>query len=158
VRRPVADLVAAAILLAFGLAALWTSLQWPLGTLRLLGPGAMPALASLLIAIPMAALVGKFLLSRAPADSAVDGERGSAGAWLRIVGSLAAVLSYASALRPFGFLAATIALMLCLYALAAEGNRLRFALVAGLPVAVGAFALFDLVLNMPLPRGTLWGG
>lgn len=158
-RRPLTDILAAAVLLIFGLAALWTSLQWPLGTLRLLGPGAMPALACLLVVIPMALLVGKLFLSRASAQAEPElGARDAGGAWLRIAASIVALLIYAAALRPLGFLIATTALMLGLYALVAQHGRLRFALVAGLPVALGAFVLFDLVLKVPLPRGTLWGG
>ncbi len=145
------------MLLAFGLAALWTGLQWPLGTMRLLGPAAMPALASLLIVVPMAALVGKLLLRPTPAKPDEADATGSGG-WPRIVASIVALLVYAAALVPLGFLASTAALMLCLYALAAERRRLRFALAAGLPVTLAAFALFDLVLKVPLPRGTVWGG
>lgn len=152
------DLVAAAALLLAGLAALWWSAYWPMGTLRLLGPGAMPALASLLIVIPMAVLLARKLMQpRVPAEI-VEHDNGAAGGWLRIAVSVAALLVYAAALRPVGFLAATVVLMMGLYALVAPRRKLRSALIAGVPVAVATYVLFDLVLRVPLPGGTVWGG
>lgn len=156
--RPYAPFAAAGALLVFGLLALWGSLQWPLGTLRLLGPGAMPALASLLIALPMAALVARMLLRGVPrsepdADALEPDARGGA---LRIAASIAALLAYAWLMPLAGFLVTTVALMLCLYGLAAQGRSLPRALLAGFLVAVGAYVLFGLILNVPLPRGTLW--
>jgi hypothetical protein len=150
--------MAAGALAAFGVAALWTSAQWSFGTPRLLGPAAMPALASLLIAVPATALLLRLILA---GPRAADGRamRGTAQAgMLRILATIMALLAYTVALRPLGFLATTMPFLAILYALVAPKGKLRFALAVSVGVGLGAFALFDLLLQVPLPRGTIWGG
>ena len=156
--RNIAEVMAAGALAAFGMAAFWTSAQWSFGTLRLLGPSAMPALASLLTAVPATALLVRLILAGPRAADAREAEGTARGGVLRILTTIAALLAYTAALRPLGFLATTMPFLAILYVLVSPEGKLRFALAVSAAVGLGSFALFDLLLQVPLPRGTIWGG
>lgn len=156
--RNIAEVMAAGALAAFGVVAFWTSAQWSFGTLRLLGPAAMPAVASLLIAVSATALLVRLILAGPRGADAHEAGGAARGGMLRILATIAALLVYTAALRPLGFLATTMPFLAVLYALVAPGGKLRFALAVSAAVGLGSFALFDLLLQVPLPRGTIWDG
>lgn len=70
--------------------------------------------------------------------------------------ALAALVGYALLLAPLGFLLATAILAGALAAFL--GARPVQAVVAGPATSLGCYALFDWLLDIPLPTGSVFGG
>lgn len=75
------------------------------------------------------------------------------GSWGKIVAVAGASLLYPELLIPLGFVPATS--LLCLVLARALGGRWVQSVVGSILVAVVIFALIDLALGLPLPRGPL---
>jgi putative tricarboxylic transport membrane protein len=143
------ELGSAALLLAFGLAALFEAARLSFGEAGRPGPGFFPFYLALALSLAAAVLVLEALLGPA---RAFDG-----GAWewrsaSRIARVLFALLAYALFFEPIGFLPATVALMLFLFR-AVEPVSWPAAVGGSLLSAVATYVLFKLWLQVPLPGG-----
>ena len=134
-------------LIALGVAALYKASSLTLGTLRQPDSGFYPTLVCvLLIAFGIMALADA---PRAPVEQQTGGARAQARVWLVVV----ALVAYAWALTPVGFLLCTAALLLLL--LRGIG---RVSWVVSLASAViGSIACYAafIRLGLPLPAGVL---
>lgn len=118
-------------------------------TSDVLGPRPYPLLlAALLITLCLVKVV-------APRPDGV-GPRIPRESLPRLAAAVASFVVYALLLEPLGFLVATMAetIVLCLL----FGASLRQAAVAGASISVALYGLFDLLLDLHLPSGTIFGG
>ena len=145
--------VAAALCLAFGAAVAWGAAQLPMGSVRLPGPGAFP----LAIGIGLMVLAALMLRRgpRAPANTSDDPPEPFGHARVALVCAL--VAAFVLVLPAIGFLAASALLMIAFHVIGADGRLGWRPLVAGAVTAGAAYALFAVLLDVPLPRGWLWG-
>lgn len=143
---------AGAALLALGLAALAQAGRYEFGSLRLPGPGFLPVLASLVLIAAAAWLAARHALAP-PAD---EGERPAPGGIARVLLGILAIAVYPLLLAPLGFLAASILLLLALFAVGAGRIGLRSVILA-VTAGFACDLLFRVALEVQLPTGTLWG-
>lgn len=123
-----------------------------LGKLRDPGPGFMLFWVGLImVGLTLAILLAA--LRRAPAAAGVlwAGTR-----WRKIVLVVAALVGYAYALEPLGFLLTTVLVLIFLFK-AIEPQRWTVAIAGAVLTALAAYGLFNLWLGAQLPRGTLFG-
>lgn len=149
-RKPAAgrERAAAAVLLAFGVYALYEAMKLPFGGLRAPDSGFFPAcVAAALTLFALMAIVSE--PARADVSAAV--RDGSGGA--RVTMAAAALLLYVLGLKPLGFLICTLALMLLLLRGIYEVSW-RSALLAALPSVAVCYFVFTR-LGVPLPAGIL---
>jgi len=139
--------------IACGLIGIVASLQLPLGTSRLLGPGAVPLLLSLAMTGLSLALFVKPGADEADADEDDGGLHGAAMVALvaLMIGAFALLLTW------LGFIVAGIALMYGLYAVGEERLVSAKALLRAVLTALAAYLLFVVALSVNMPAGTLWG-
>lgn len=137
----------------FGLVGTFASLQLPLGTSRLLGPGAVPLLLSLAMVGLSLALLIKPGADEADEDEEDGGLHGAAMVALvaLMIGAFALLLTW------LGFIVAGTALMYGLYAIGEEKLVSAKALVRAVLTALAAYLLFVVALSVNMPAGTLWG-
>jgi putative tricarboxylic transport membrane protein len=112
-----------------------------------LGPTAFPRLLAALLVIASVYLIVR------PGPEA-EWPRGPA--LLHQVLAVAVMIGYAFVLEPVGFIPATFAALTVIGA--QLGARYLPAAVMGGVGSISLFVLFDLVLGLPLPMGTLFGG
>ncbi len=139
--------------LVCGLIGIVASLQLPLGTSRLLGPGAVPLLLSL-------AMTGlSFALFIKPGtDEAEDDEEGGGLHGATMVALVALMIgAFALLLTRLGFILSATALMYGLYAVGEERLVSAKALVRAVLTALAAYLLFVVALSVNMPAGSLWG-
>jgi len=136
-----------------GLIGAFASLQLPLGTSRLLGPGAVPLLLSLAMTGLSLALLVKPGSDEAEADEEDGGLHGAAMVALvaLMIGAFALLLTW------LGFIVAGTALMYGLYAIGEEKLVSAKALFRAVLTALAAYLLFVVALSVNMPAGTLWG-
>ncbi len=139
--------------IVFGLIGTLASLQLPLGTSRLLGPGAVPLLLSLAMTGLSLALLVKPGSDEAEADEEDGGLHGAAMVALvaLMIGAVALLLTW------LGFIVAGTALMYGLYAIGEEKLVSAKALLRAVLTALAAYLLLVVALSVNMPAGTLWG-
>lgn len=153
--NPQTDLAAAAMFAGIGAAAVWLAADYPVGSLRRLGPGALPlGLGVLLMAVGAGLAVQVLLrLLRSPA-----GERPPLIAWpgwpgrqvlrsiLCVVGGL---VLFALMIRPAGLFLATATLVL-LSSRADSGTPLWGSVVLALVIPTLSAAIFVWGIGLPI--------
>lgn len=113
-----------------------------------LGPSAFPKLLAVALGISSIYLIVR-------PDAGAPWPRGRA--LLHLVLTVLVLVGYAFVLVPIGFIPATF---IVLTVLAVQlGTRIGPSAVMGVAASCGLFAVFDLLLGLPLPAGTLiFGG
>src|SRR5262245_351283 len=139
------DRVAGAALIGIGLAAMWESRAFPLGSFHRPGPAYAPVVLALLLVGFGAAL------AVAGGRSRRLGEVGWSE-WRHAVAIFAACAFAAWGLDRLGY-RLTIAVVLAFLLIAVERRRVAVGLGLALATAWGSFLLFDTLLRVPLPRG-----
>lgn len=135
-----------------GLVSSYASLQLPLGTTRLLGPGAVP----LALSLAMVGLSVAMMLRPAVAEPEDEEDGGLHGATM--VGLVALMIAiFGLVLTRLGFLVSSTALMYGLYAIGEERFLSLRALVRAVLSAIAAYLLFVVALSVNMPAGSLWG-
>ena len=139
--------IAGAMLVAIGGLALWEGTRFPFGTMSRPGPAYMPAVLSLALIAAGVALV--VMRDRGPRLAAMDwsGSR-HAAAILAVCGFIALTL------ERLGWRLSVAAGLLVLFGLL-ERRGVVSTLVLTVAIAFGSFYLFNDLLKVPLPRGTL---
>jgi Tripartite tricarboxylate transporter TctB family len=139
------DRVAGVALVLVGLATIWESRAFPLGSLHRPGPAYMPVLLAVLLIVFGAAVFAMGRRGRA------FGEIGWPE-WRHAVAIFAACAFAAWALERLGY-RVTMAIVVAFLLLGLE--RKGWALGIGLTIVMawGSFYLFDTLLRVPLPRG-----
>lgn len=147
--------VAATLCLVFGAAVAWGAAQLPMGSVRLPGPGAFPLAIG--IGLMLLAVMLMVQAPRGAAASPSDDDRPEPFGYARVALVCALVAVFVLVLPAVGFLAASALLMIAFYVIGARGRLGLRPLAAGLATAAAAYALFAVLLDVPLPRGWLWG-
>jgi putative tricarboxylic transport membrane protein len=127
------------------------ALRYSRGSLADPGPGLYPLLVGALILLGAAGSALEVV--RRPTTQEVEWPEPRAGG--RLLAILAAVVGYVVALVPLGHaVAGTAAALAILHAMGMRAwwRKGLLALLAG----VGSFVLFDVLLDVPLPAGTVW--
>lgn len=135
------DAVVAAIFIAIGLAGLAISLGYPMGTLLRMGPGYFPS-----IVFSGLAIVGIIVGIGAVRFHGPKLEPWNIWAVLSVLG---AVVVFALAVRPLGFLAA-IVLAVVVSGLAHPPLRIGRLLMLGVGLAIAAALIFVVGLGLPI--------
>lgn len=149
-----ADLIAGLLIGAAGLAvAAHTAANYPLGTLRRMGPGMFPMWLGIIIAIMGVALaIGAALKLRAQSDTPHPRlEFELRNAFL----ATASVIAFGALIKPAGLILAVIAVV-AISAFADPKNRPKTVLVLITSLLVLTLLVFILLLGLPiqlLPRG-----
>lgn len=149
------DLVGGAVFLAGGIVAIWSAADLSMGTLRLVGPGAFPILLGVALVLLATALIVQSLRTTAAPRTDEEAPEPFGHARVALVAALIAV--FIAILPLAGFVVASAALMVALYAIGARQPFSLFPLVAGLLTSLVAYLLFVLALGVPLPMGIFWG-
>jgi putative tricarboxylic transport membrane protein len=139
------DRAAGLTLVLVGLATIWQSRAFPLGSLHRPGPAYMPTLLAVLLIVFGVAVFS--LGSRARRLGEVGWEE-----WRHAVAIFAACAFAAWGLERIGY-RLTMAVVLAFLTLVLERTRLALGLVLTVVMAWGSFYLFDTLLKVPLPRG-----
>ena len=139
------DRVAGVALVLIGLATLWESRAFPLGSLPRPGPAYMPVLLAVLLVlfgVAVAAMGGR---ARRPAEVGWP-------EWRHAVAIFAACAFAAGGLERLGY-RITMALVVAFLLLVVERKGWALSLALTLVMAWGSFFVFDTLLRVPLPRG-----
>lgn len=137
-----ADVIAGALFAGFGVVTLWVGRGYPVGTLRRIGPGAVPdALGLFLIAIGLGIAILGLLR---------DGETILAGKWRIAAPILASILVFAILIDRAGLVAAGLMAML-VSRLAAPPFRPLETGLAALGITLLTVAIFIWGLKLPMP-------
>jgi len=139
--------------LVCGLIGTLASWQLPLGTSRLLGPGAVP----LLLSLAMVGLSLALFVRPGSEEAEADDEDGGLHGVIMVALVALMVGAFALLLTRLGFLVAGTALMYGLYAIGEERLVSARALVRAVLTALAAYLLFVVALSVNLPAGSLWG-
>jgi len=132
-----------AVLLAFGLALLFIAWSYPVGRLTQMGPGFIPRVVGLLIcALAVAIIVSDLLAEAAPPPGMVH--------WRGLVFVGSAILLFAVLIEQTGLVPAIFAAVL-VSMFADDRARPLGALIYSLVVTFGAWVLFILALELPIP-------
>jgi putative tricarboxylic transport membrane protein len=139
------DRLLGALGLISGLAFIWSANRIETGLIvDPLGPRLFPTLIGAVLA-----LASLFILLRPDAEP----EWPALSGWLEIAGAIAVLIGYTLALEPLGFVIATaIASALLSWRL---GSPPHWALLSGVGISLGIYAIFHLVLGLSLARGPL---
>lgn len=139
--------VAGAVLVLIGALGLWEGLRFPFGTMARPGPAYVPAVLSLvLIALGVVMIVAR---DGGPRLAAMEW-----GDWRRAVAILGVCVFIALTLERLGWrLAVAVALVALLGFV--ERRGVVFTVVLTVAIAFGSFFLFNDLLKVPLPRGSL---
>jgi putative tricarboxylic transport membrane protein len=148
--RANAQLIAASVLLAFGLFAVWQASLLKVGSATSPGPGFFPLVLGIALALLAAALVGQaWRAGAAPASVEPTSD------YKTIAGVLVLILIASLLLEPVGYVPTMIVLTAALLKLAGRGWKAT--LVIAVVAAVASYLLFDRGLGVPLPQGLLDG-
>jgi putative tricarboxylic transport membrane protein len=151
--RPLsASIIASALLVILGSAALYGAIDMGIGTPEVPDAGFFPLLASLALAgLAATHLIAELRKPPEPDSELAEGPPASQRMAISVIASL---IAYVPALQWLGFLIATALLVTAL--LAVFGLRRLLPYAIAVPVlAGGSYLLFDLVLGLPLPAGPL---
>ncbi|MDR7419710.1 MAG: tripartite tricarboxylate transporter TctB family protein [Armatimonadota bacterium] len=113
------------------------------------GPGLMPLVLGVLLGALAAALLAGNL---GPGEA--QAPFWAAGTWWRPLGAVALMAGFAFGLRWIGFMAG-IGLLVAGWLLILERKRLWVAALSGAVTATVVYALFVVLLKVPLPMGSL---
>jgi len=139
------DRVAGVALVLIGLATLWESRAFPLGSLHRPGPAYMPVVLALLLIVFGVAV---FVMGRGARTLREVG----CPEWRHAVAIFAACAFAAWGLERLGY-RITMAVVVGLLLLGLERKGWVLGLGLTLVMAWGSFYLFDTLLRVPLPRG-----
>jgi len=145
------DFVAGLVFIAIGIAALIGASEYPLGTVRSIGPGYYPILVGIALALLGAAIAFKGLKPSTGPESTPD----EGGLALRpLVFVVAAVVAFGLLVRPFGLAAAIVALIVISSLAGRDFNIVRVTLLCiGMTVLAWLVFIYVLGLNMSMwPR------
>lgn len=155
------DFLGGALFLVVGGFALLAGNDLSLGSLDVPGPGWLPLGAAALIVVMAVVLLIRGLASLRAAPTAQTIAHESSPVDLRALGRIGFVVALMSGfivIMPIvGYLAASTVLMVILMLIASPPEARMRAAAIGLVVALAAYGLFVLALQVPLPQGTLWG-
>ena len=141
------DRVGGAGLVVLGLLTLWESRPLPLGSIRSPGPAYVPVVLAVIV-LGLGALIWIFG-ARGPRLGAIGWTEGPHA--LAIVGACAFA---ALALERLGY-RVTMGLLVFLLLAAVERRGLIFSAALAATLALVTYYLFDTLLRVPLPRGSL---
>ena len=145
------NIVVAAVLLALAGYIFVTASTLPFGTIRVPQTAFFPKTLAVLLAIFAVILLARAL---AGSEALSRAERIETEGWIRIGITLAALAGFAFALERLGFLLTTFLLMIILLR-AIEAQKWRKVVVVALATALISYAIFYLLLAVPLPAGLL---
>ncbi|NVO14964.1 MAG: tripartite tricarboxylate transporter TctB family protein [Rhodoplanes sp.] len=149
------DLVGGVAFLAVGLLTIWLATDLDVGTLRLVGPGAMPIAVGVAMIGLAAALIVRAV--RRPEAGVVEEEPPDTWGYARVAAVIVLIGLFILVLPVAGFLISSFALMYVFYAIGIGRPFSRFALVAAVVSSLAAYGLFVLILGVRLPAGILGG-
>jgi putative tricarboxylic transport membrane protein len=144
--RRAAEIGASVLSLCVGAYFLWASLQLGVGQLSEPGPGMLPAVAAGLM-VALSSLNLSMILGSTIVAGVIEVDRAAA---FGVVGAIVAVIAMTIAMPRIGFLAASAAMLFCLFFFIASLPILRAAIMT---VAVAAinYIVFAIVLKVPFP-------
>ncbi len=136
------DFMSGLMFMGWGIAGLWMSRDYPIGSTLRMGPGYMPQLLcwGLLILGLIIAVKGAM----------VEGEPIERWHWRPLIVVSLALFAFAWLLQPGGLVLATLAIV-AIGSLAGPDFRLREVLLLATGLATGAVAIFIYALKLPLP-------
>lgn len=137
----VRDLITGGVLALTGIFFCIRSLDYPLGTIRQMGPGYFPlALGILLVIIASAIMTSAFF--RSPEPFEIE--------WRAFFSILASVAVFALAFRYLGLVPAVF-FSVVVAACASPQSSLRGILILAVMTALSAWLLFPVLLELPMP-------
>ena len=148
------------VFLLFGVGYLIKATSYPIGTLANAGPGLFPVMVGIILVIGAAGMVAKAGFARKPRNPITTVTKPSPRKSLskkerqRLLISAALLTSSVFALTRLGFVVTTAMLSAGVILLVGE-KRWRVVVLTSLCLAVGAFFLFRIVLQIQLPTGLL---
>jgi hypothetical protein len=140
------DYVAGALMVVLGIGAIAEGRRYPMGTLRLMGPGFFPVALGVILALTGLA-IGVGARFAAAADERPASHPPEWRGWLLIC---AAMIAFVVLGRYGGLVPATLAIVL-ISALADRRNSIRSAVVLALAILVVSFIVFWWALQVRLP-------
>ncbi len=151
--RRTSDIIAGAVVAAFGTAYTIVALQTPpdASSASVIGPSVLPTVLGILIAAGGVALALTGLRLR-PAEA--DHEREDSGGGRRLWITLAMLAAYVIAFIPVGYLLSTAAFLMGVSSYFSP-KTWRSNLVYAIVFAGVVFAMFEYALRVPLPEGLL---
>ena len=145
------DAAVAALLIGLAAFIFLESRRLPLGSFRVPQTGFFPTILAALLALFAAALL---LQAWRTADSAGGAETLEPRSWARIGAAMAAMAFFALVLESAGFFLTTFLLMILLLR-AIEAQKWSKVIAIALATALVSYAIFGLLLGIPLPAGFL---
>jgi putative tricarboxylic transport membrane protein len=139
------DRLAGGVLVVVALVALWESTKLPLGSLKVPGPGFMPAVLALV-------LLGGGVVLVSVGRGAPATDRAGIQEWRHAVAIFAACAFAAWSLERLGYRLTIVTVLLFVLTLV-ERKRILGSLAFALALAFGSYFLFNTLLRVPLPRG-----
>jgi len=123
----------------------------PFGTMRVPQTAFFPKTLAVLLGIMSVILLARTLAGK---EAVSGGEKIETQGWIRIAATLMTLAGFALALERLGFLLTTFLLMISLLR-AIEAQKWRKVVVVALATALISYAIFSLLLGVPLPAGLL---
>ncbi|MGH2437482.1 MAG: tripartite tricarboxylate transporter TctB family protein [bacterium] len=158
------ELIAAAVLIVFGIWITGVALKIPLGVATdPLGPRTFPAALGVGIALCGVLLAGGVLFFRGRGaqikltmepDPEDEGEAGGPFSPTRLIGVIGVTAVYLAAFEPLGYLPATVAYVLVLMLLHGGASAGSLAITPAI-VTIVLYAVFKFALLVPVPPGVL---
>ena len=145
------NIAVAAVLLALAGYIFLAAGTLPFGTMRVPQTAFFPRTLAVLLGIMSLILLARALAGR---EALGGGEKIETQGWIRIAVTLMTLAGFALALEHLGFLLTTFLLMISLLR-AIEAQSWRKVVVVALATALISYAIFSLLLGVPLPAGLL---
>jgi putative tricarboxylic transport membrane protein len=145
------NIAVAAVLLALAGYIFLAAGTLPFGTMRVPQTAFFPRTLAVLLGIMALILLARTLAGR---EALRGGEKIETQGWIRIAVTLMTLAGFALALERLGFLLTTFLLMISLLR-AIEAQKWRKVVVVALATALISYAIFSLLLGVPLPAGLL---
>ena len=145
------NIAVAAVLLALAGYIFLAAGTLPFGTMRVPQTAFFPKTLAVLLGIMSVILLARTLAGK---EAVSGGEKIETQGWIRIAATLMTLAGFALALERLGFLLTTFLLMISLLR-AIEAQKWRKVVVVALATALISYAIFSLLLGVPLPAGLL---
>jgi putative tricarboxylic transport membrane protein len=145
------NIAVAAVLLALAGYIFLAAGTLPFGTMRVPQTAFFPRTLAVLLGIMSLILLARALAGR---EALGGGEKIETQGWIRIAVTLMTLAGFALVLERLGFLLTTFLLMISLLR-AIEAQSWRKVVVVALATALISYAIFSLLLGVPLPAGLL---
>ncbi|HTF92140.1 MAG TPA: tripartite tricarboxylate transporter TctB family protein [Verrucomicrobiae bacterium] len=145
------NIAVAAVLLALAGYIFLAAGTLPFGTMRVPQTAFFPKTLAVLLGIMSVILLARTLAGK---EAVSGGEKIETQGWIRIAVTLMTLAGFALALERLGFLLTTFLLMISLLR-AIEAQKWRKVVVVALATALISYAIFSLLLGVPLPAGLL---